>query len=312
MIQLVQAHRRLAGRRTAGHKRTHLFLDIVERRAIFPARPDVGKPLGELRQCAGNAGSIAAGDDDRALLAKRFFDDLDEPFAGLKIGSHPFPGFHQLIDYGMRCPDHHQVRLGVGCRHDRRRLRDGNLDASRLEAKPRRQVDHAVDAVAVSGQQDVNAIRDQIVVGVAERALVRIKRREIEILLRTSAGSSRGRWCDGRRRCRGHARQIDGRVCARRADPNAKITDRGIRERALRIASADDFELVERNLGLHDVAGRGHLRVDENAIRALDVVLDVDRRYGDGRRRHVMSIEILLYVGGDLLDRRPFLFPHER
>src|SRR6185369_6041720 len=84
LLQLVEARRRLPRRRSAGDELPHVLLDIVERRAILAARPDVRQALGQLGEGAIDAGRVAAGDDERALLAERFLDDLNQPFARLE------------------------------------------------------------------------------------------------------------------------------------------------------------------------------------------------------------------------------------
>src|SRR5207244_7649871 len=75
-VELVQAHRRLTRGRAARHELPHVLLDIVERRAVLATRPDVWEPLRELTDGALDAGGIAAGDNQRALLAERPLHDL--------------------------------------------------------------------------------------------------------------------------------------------------------------------------------------------------------------------------------------------
>ena len=48
LVQLVEAHRRLAGRRSARHEFPDVLFHIVERRAVLAALPDVRERLGEL------------------------------------------------------------------------------------------------------------------------------------------------------------------------------------------------------------------------------------------------------------------------
>ena len=58
-----------------------------------------------------------------------------------------------------------------------------------VDSSPRRarEIDDAVGAVAVGAEQHVDAIGNQVVVGVGERALVRVEGREIEVLFRAAA-----------------------------------------------------------------------------------------------------------------------------
>ena len=50
LIQLVQGRRRLTRRRASGQDASHFVLNVVERRAILSARPDVREPLGSFAE----------------------------------------------------------------------------------------------------------------------------------------------------------------------------------------------------------------------------------------------------------------------
>src|SRR5439155_464811 len=107
----------------------------------------------------------------RALLAERLLHELNEPFAGLQRRRLPLLVLDQLIDDGMRRADEDEDRLAVRSGDRVRRPGDRQRHAGRFEAEARRQIDDPVGAVTFRAEEHVDAIRDQVVVGVGERAL---------------------------------------------------------------------------------------------------------------------------------------------
>ena len=173
--------------------------------------------------------------------------------------------------------------------------RDRQRDAGGLEAEPRREVDDPFRAVAFGAQQHVDAIRDQVVVGVAERALVRVERREIEGLLRAAARPARR----GLRRG-GSAAAALGKsmVTAVRIRVRAAVTCSDahvrVRQRALRVARAGRLELIQRDHRFDEVAAVGHLQRDRDAIDAVrGAGAGIDRGRGRRRSGHALSREKL-------------------
>ena len=175
LIELVQAHRGLARRRAPGDELPDLVLHIVERRAILAARPHVRQPFGQLATARAIACRVAAGHDERALLAERLFHELNQSFSGRERGRSHFLSLINCSTIGMRRSDQHQDRLAVGGGDRRRRLGDRLDDAGGLESKSGGEIHDPSRAVAVGAQHDVDAIRNQIVVGVGKRALVRVE-----------------------------------------------------------------------------------------------------------------------------------------
>ena len=208
--ELVERHRGLPGRRSPGDELPHLLLHIVERRAVFAAGPDVRKPLGELTNGPVDAVGVAARDDERALLSEGLLHQLNQPFAGLERRPFPLVVLDQRLDNRVRCSDQDEDWLAVG-RDDRlRRFRDRNRHTGRFETEPRREIDDAGRAVAVGAEQHVDAIGNQVVVGVRQSAVVGVERGQIEVFLRAAAGPPRGRLRSGNGRSR-NGRQVDRR-----------------------------------------------------------------------------------------------------
>jgi hypothetical protein len=178
-VDLVQAHLGMTRGRSSGHELPDVLFNVVERRPVLASRPDVRKLFGQLLQRTGHAGGVAAGDDDGAFLSERFSHHLDQTFAGLERRPRPFLVGDQPVDERMRGADEDEDRLAVGRRDRLRRLRDRQRDAGGFESQPRGEIDDAGRCVAgfVAGaEDDVDAIGNQVVVGIAERAFVRVER----------------------------------------------------------------------------------------------------------------------------------------
>ncbi len=273
----------------------------------------MGERLRELTDRAIHAGGVASGDDEGALLAERLPHQLDQPFARLQRRRLPPPALDQLIDDRMRCADQDEDRLAVR-RGDRfRRFRDRQRDAGRFQPEARCEIDDAARAIALGAEQHVDAIRNQVVVGIGERAVVRVEAREIEVVLRAAAGPPRGRrrGRDGGRRS--GARDVDGRAAgAGRAQLDLNAADIRVRQRALRIARRRRLELIQRDHRFHHVAAVRHLQHDRHPLGAVDVVPDVDRRCGGGRNSDAFRGQKLPRVVGDLVGVGPLLIPDMR
>ena len=269
LVQLVEAHRRLPGRGAAGEEPAHVLLDIVQRGAVLAALPDVRERFGELVGGAAQPGGVAAGDDERAFLAERLLHQLDQPFARLQRGGLPLVVLDQLLDDRMRGADQHEDRFGRRRGQRFRSARDRQRDAGGLEPEPRREVDNPFRAVAFGAQQHVDAVRDQVVVGVGERAFVRVEGREVEVLLGGAAGPARRR-LHRRGRFGRRLRQLDrGRSRTGRAQPDLQRAHGWVGQRPLHVAGAGRLELVQRDHRLDDVAAVGHLQRHGDAFHAV-------------------------------------------
>ena len=157
-----------------------------------------------------------------------------------------------------------RTRIGSlsGAVIDLRGLRDRQRDAGRLEPEARRQIDDRLPSrrrPALSS--DVDAIRNQVVVGVGERAIVGVERREIEVLLRAAARAGSA-LAAVRTRSGGRARSADRRsrsairARTRTAAPAPLAYD------SARFASRAPVavELIQRDHRLHEVAAVVHLQ----------------------------------------------------
>ena len=209
---------------------------------ILAALPDVRKRLGELTHGARDASGIAAGDDQRALLAERFLHELNQPFARLQRRRLPFLVLAPT-DRRSDATCRSSTRIGSpsGAVIVFAVFAIGSDDAGRLEAQARAEIDDAFRAVALGAEQNVDAIGNQVVVGVGERAVVGVEGREIEVLLRAAARAPRRRLrCGGGRigarpRAAGRPRRRPCRARASGPAPSGcwRTTARGSASRAL-------------------------------------------------------------------------------
>ena len=314
LVQFVEAHRRLSGRRASRDELPDVLFDVVQRRAILAALPDVREGFGELVDGAVHACRVAAGDDERALLAERLLHELNEPFAGLQRRRLPLLVLDQLIDDGMRRADEDEDRLAVRSGDRVRRPGDRQRHAGRFEAEARRQIDDPVGAVTFRAEEHVDAIRDQVVVGVGERAFDRVKGREIEVLFCAAARTTSRRL--GRRLGRRRAREIDrDEAHAGGPHPNLHRSHVGVRQRPFGVARTGRLELVQRDLPLDDVVAVRHFHDEDEAVRAVrggSARLDEQRRRERRRSDHALDSEELLDLVRNLVDRRTLLVPDIR
>ena len=209
-----------------------------------------------------------------------FLTSSNQPFARLQRRRLPFVALDQLIDDRMCGADQHEHRLG--------------------RPAPESTSPFARSAARCRWIRDRDAPRDRSRRSVpSPSALSRTSTRSGIRLLSESASApslrrtSRGRSSPSRRQRdagagaawmrrqprpgRGGARQIDrDDAGSRRAQANQHGPHVGVRQRPLRVAAAGRFELVERDLRLHDIAEVGHLQVDGEAIDAVGVAAHVE------------------------------------
>ena len=146
-----------------------------------------------------DAGRIAAGDDQRALFAERLLDDLNQSFARLQRRRLPFVLLDQLLDERMRRADQDEHRLGRRRGQRFRGPRDRQRDAGGLEAEARGEIDDPFGAFAL--RRSAARRRDPGIRLLSESAsapVVRVERREIEVLFRAAARPARRRLRRGR------------------------------------------------------------------------------------------------------------------
>ena len=118
----------MAGRTTSYsqlyHEFPHVVFHVVERRAVLASLPDVRKGRGELVDGTADAGGVAASDDERALLAEGFPDELNEAFTRLQRGRLPLVVLDQLLHNRVRRANQDENRLARRRTERLRGLRD--------------------------------------------------------------------------------------------------------------------------------------------------------------------------------------------
>jgi hypothetical protein len=273
----------------------------------------VRQAFGELTDGPLDTSRVAASHDERGFFPEGLLDDLNEPLARREGRLVPFVRLAQLIEERMRHADDHEDRLALGSGDAPGHLRDRQGDARGLETEPRREVHDAVGPVAIRGEQDVDAIGNQVVVRVGQRTVDGVERREIEVFLCAAA------WAAGRRRrrsvgsCGGDgSRNIDGRHRgARAAQTHAEGSDIRVRERPFRVAAANRDHLIERNLRFDHVARR-ELQVHDQPLGAVGIRAHERRCRDRSGRGNPLRAEEFLHLVRDLVGRRALLIPHER
>ena len=115
--------------RVRSERAPDVVLNVVERRAVFSARPHVRQPLGSFGERPRKTTSIGAGHDDRALVAKRFLDNLEKSLSRLQRRPLEFFLGDELLDQRMRDPDQDERRLVFWVAQAIGRQRHGNRDA---------------------------------------------------------------------------------------------------------------------------------------------------------------------------------------
>ena len=172
---------------------------------------------------------VAAGDHDRALVTERFRNHLNPTFAGGERWQDDLVPVRELPHQRVVLANENErgllFWLGDGLRATRRR----NVDTRRLEPEATRQIDGAAHTVARRNQQRVDAVRNPIVVGVAEKPVRREKAGQVE-----GGFGARARPSSQRPRCRQYPTlgNIDVTpTSARGGEPNAKLAYPWIAER---------------------------------------------------------------------------------
>ena len=92
---------------------------------------------------------------------------------------------------------------------------------------------------------------------------------------------------------------------------HAYRVDLRIGQRAFRIAAADRFQLVQRDLRFNHVTAVCHRRLNDQPIRSVVSRVDVNSRRDRLRRCDAFSDQILADVGGDLVRGWSLLIPDE-